>query len=125
MLALAGFLEFPVMKFIGKPEWERIVVLDKKLPINLGFWKKEIEIKINYLEAICISIALMPTIIYGMTKNWITNNIFGIAFSITGIENLSLPNFKTGFILLWGLFFYDIFWVYGKNFNFLIILFNF
>lgn len=26
-----------------------------------------------------------------------------------------LPNFKTGFILLWGLFFYDIFWVYGTD----------
>lgn len=26
-----------------------------------------------------------------------------------------MPNFKTGFILLWGLFFYDIFWVYGTD----------
>jgi minor histocompatibility antigen H13 len=26
-----------------------------------------------------------------------------------------LPDFKTGFILLWGLFFYDIFWVYGTD----------
>lgn len=26
-----------------------------------------------------------------------------------------LPDFKVGFILLWGLFFYDIFWVYGTD----------
>ena len=26
-----------------------------------------------------------------------------------------MPDFKTGFILLWGLFFYDIFWVYGTD----------
>jgi len=52
---------------------------------------------------------------YAATKNWITNNIFGIAFSVVGIENLNLPDFKTGFILLWGLFFYDIFWVYGTD----------
>lgn len=43
------------------------------------------------------------------------NNIFGIAFSISGIKAISLPNFKIGFILLWGLFFYDIFWVYGTD----------
>jgi len=43
------------------------------------------------------------------------NNLFGIAFSICGIESLVLPSFKVGFILLWGLFFYDIFWVYGTD----------
>jgi minor histocompatibility antigen H13 len=60
-------------------------------------------------------LALGPAVIYAGTKNWITNNIFGLSFSVVGIENLSLPNFKTGFILLWGLFFYDIFWVYGTD----------
>jgi len=30
-------------------------------------------------------------------------------------KGLSLPNFKVGFILLWGLFFYDIFWVFGTD----------
>ena len=28
---------------------------------------------------------------------------------------MNLPNYKTAFILLWGLFFYDIFWVYGTD----------
>jgi minor histocompatibility antigen H13 len=28
---------------------------------------------------------------------------------------LNLPSFKISFILLWGLFFYDIFWVYGTD----------
>lgn len=32
-----------------------------------------------------------------------------------GIYNLVIPNFKVGFLLLWGLFFYDIFWVYGTD----------
>lgn len=59
--------------------------------------------------------SLFPALLYAFTKNWITNNIFGIAFSVVGIESLNLPDFKTGFILLWGLFFYDIFWVYGTD----------
>mmetsp|Transcript_37950 Transcript_37950/g.33979 ORF Transcript_37950/g.33979 Transcript_37950/m.33979 type:complete len:119 (+) Transcript_37950:509-865(+) len=50
-----------------------------------------------------------------MTKHWLLNNLFGVAFSIGGIESLVLPNFQIGFILLWGLFFYDIFWVYGTD----------
>lgn len=49
------------------------------------------------------------------SRYWLTNNIFGISFSIIGISNMNLPSFKIGAILLWGLFFYDIFWVYGTD----------
>ncbi|RZS12615.1 hypothetical protein BHM03_00044088, partial [Ensete ventricosum] len=49
---------------------------------------------------------------YVLKKHWLANNILGIAFCIQGIEMLSLGSFKTGAILLVGLFFYDIFWVF-------------
>ena len=49
---------------------------------------------------------------YALKKHWLANNILGLAFSIQGIEMLSLGSFKTGAILLVGLFFYDIFWVF-------------
>jgi len=90
-------------------------VINKKFTLNLIFTKQEIHLEYNYLQCICLAISIFPTIIYAMTKNWIYNNVFGIAFSVVGIENLLLPNFKVGFILLWGLFFYDIFWVYGTE----------
>lgn len=67
------------------------------------------------MNVVSFIVALAPTIYYFMTKNWIANNIFGIAFSISGIQSIILPDFKIGFILLWGLFFYDIFWVYGTD----------
>ena len=47
-----------------------------------------------------------------MKKNWILNNILGMAFSVFGIENLTLGEYKVGLILLSLLFFYDIFWVF-------------
>ena len=50
--------------------------------------------------------------IYFLKKNWILNNIIGMAFSIFGIETLALGEFKVGMILLGLLFFYDIFWVF-------------
>lgn len=52
---------------------------------------------------------------YLMKKHWIANNLFGIAFAINGVELLHLNNVVTGCILLSGLFFYDIFWVFGTD----------
>ncbi|OQS04444.1 aspartyl protease family A22B [Thraustotheca clavata] len=49
------------------------------------------------------------------TKHFVLNNIFGISLSIKGIESLSLGSYKVGAILLCGLFFYDIFWVFGTD----------
>ncbi|POO03924.1 Peptidase A22B, signal peptide peptidase [Trema orientale] len=49
---------------------------------------------------------------YASQKHWLANNILGLAFCIQGIEMLSLGSFKTGAILLAGLFVYDIFWVF-------------
>merc|ERR1712008_34384 len=43
------------------------------------------------------------------------NNILGICFCIKGVEKYSLGTYKIGAILLIGLFFYDIFWVFGTE----------
>ena len=68
--------------------------------------------KINQLNVITFIIGLLVGCIYFMKKNWILNNILGMAFSIFGIENLMLGEYKVGLILLSLLFFYDIFWVF-------------
>jgi len=52
---------------------------------------------------------------YFMHKHWLANNLFGMAFAINGVELLHLNKVVTGCILLGGLFFYDIFWVFGTN----------
>ncbi|EWM21510.1 signal peptide peptidase family protein [Nannochloropsis gaditana] len=49
------------------------------------------------------------------SKHWMLNNGFGIAFCIQGLERISLGSYKVGAILLTGLFFYDIFWVFGTE----------
>lgn len=49
---------------------------------------------------------------YVMEKHWLANNALGLAFSLQGIEFLTLDSIQTGAILLIGLFFYDIFWVF-------------
>jgi len=52
---------------------------------------------------------------YIFTKHWISNNIFGLAFSMNAVSLLQIGSFQTGVILLSGLFFYDIFWVFGTE----------
>ena len=49
---------------------------------------------------------------YFAEKHWLANNVLGLAFSVQGIEHLSLGAVSTGVILLSGLFVYDIFWVF-------------
>ncbi|CAF5000030.1 unnamed protein product [Rotaria sp. Silwood1] len=49
---------------------------------------------------------------YLLKRHWISNNIFGIAFSINAIEILHFNKVINGCILLGGLFIYDIFWVF-------------
>lgn len=49
---------------------------------------------------------------YIMEKHWLANNALGLAFSLQGIEFLTLDSIQIGVILLTGLFFYDIFWVF-------------
>jgi minor histocompatibility antigen H13 len=60
-------------------------------------------------------ICALPVLLYYVTKYWILNNIFGILFSIVAIRSMNLGSFYVGFLLLWLLFFYDIFWVYGTD----------
>ena len=49
---------------------------------------------------------------YCATKHWLANNALGLAFSLQGIEHLSLGSTQVGGLLLAGLFVYDIFWVF-------------
>ncbi|RNA29096.1 minor histocompatibility antigen H13 [Brachionus plicatilis] len=64
---------------------------------------------------VCFLISLAIGVWYFLKKHWIANNIFGLAFAVNGIEFLQLNKVLNGFILLGGLFFYDVFWVFGTN----------
>jgi len=89
--------------------------------------KKEEILKLSFSKIhIALAIlAIVVTVTYSLTKNWILSNMLGLAFSITTIPLLKLDSFKTGVLLLSALFFYDIFWVFftpvmvtvAKNFD--------
>ncbi|XP_053103670.1 minor histocompatibility antigen H13 isoform X3 [Hemicordylus capensis] len=66
-------------------------------------------------DLVCLAMSSVVGVWYLLKKHWIANNLFGLAFSLNGVELLHLNNVSTGCILLGGLFVYDVFWVFGTN----------
>jgi minor histocompatibility antigen H13 len=81
------------------------------------FWKSNDPYELEFGKADIIGLIAASAIgvWYVYTKHWISNNILGLSFSIQGVAMLSLGSYKVGCILLGGLFFYDIFWVFGTD----------
>jgi minor histocompatibility antigen H13 len=69
----------------------------------------------DYVDMISLALAACVGVAYMLTKHWILNNLFGIAFAITGVELIAIGSFQIGCIMMLGLFFYDIFWVFGTD----------
>jgi minor histocompatibility antigen H13 len=95
--------------------------------------RKERKLTIPFLDELefsMLDVLLMPAAVafcywYYQKKHWVANNVLGLAFSLQGVEHLSLGTVQNGVILLCGLFFYDVFWVFctpvmvsvAKNFD--------
>jgi len=91
----------------------------KKISHPLPEWilPEDFEIGMNLTATDLVSIGLACGVValYFQKKYWAFNNVLGICFCMQGIERLSLGTYKIGAILLVGLFFYDIFWVFGTD----------
>lgn len=94
---------------------QRKVIKHVKTHKFLKSWFEIEDFDISIASIICVIIVSIPVILYCITKYWALNNVFGILFSIMALRNIDLSSFKVGFMLLWFLFFYDIFWVYGTD----------
>ncbi len=73
------------------------------------------DFELALIDIIGIVMALAACAWYLLTNHWASNNLFGILFSIEGIQKVGLGSYYNGFVMLSGLFFYDIFWVFGTE----------
>lgn len=63
-----------------------------------------------------LPLACIPSGFYMFNgRSVLLNNILGMSFVHTALSQLKLDSFKTGTILLSGLFVYDIWWVFGTE----------
>ena len=91
------------------------VILSIKIPTVLQGILEIKKFELSIARIISILVVCVPVGFYFMTKHWALNNIFGVLFSVVALKTLNLSSTKTGMFLLWALFFYDIFWVYGTD----------
>jgi len=77
--------------------------------------KNQFDINFSRKSLVVVAAAVACGGCYLYNQHWLANNIIGLCFAIQGVEMLSLPNYKTGAMLLGGLFFYDVFWVFGTD----------
>lgn len=70
------------------------------------------EITINMYNIIIYGASFAICTLYFFTKSLILSNILGFIFSLQAIQSVAIDSCLAAFVLLGGLFFYDIFWVF-------------
>lgn len=103
-------------KKLREATFSKEIKINHPLPKMIGGdspWDLSIELSLSDFIALIGSIIF--SIIYFQKKHWTMNNVLGICFCLQGIERFSLGTYKTGAVLLCGLFLYDIFWVFGTD----------
>lgn len=92
------------------------------IPFHLQFTQGEgdaresvVDYQFNTHDLVCLGLCSVVGVWYILKKHWLANDLLGMAFAVNGVELLHLNNVVTGCILLGGLFFYDIFWVFGTD----------
>lgn len=84
----------------------------KVFRISIPFTSIHQDVFLSSVDFLGLPLSLVLCMWYAFTRNWIGNNILALSFSIVGVETISLGSVAIGSLLLWGLFFYDIFWVF-------------
>ena len=105
-----------ISSYASKDLKAKLDTLDKNILFERKDWfGYEFKVQISLLDVYLGIVSGLICIAYVVYQHWLTNNIIGIFFCIFAIQNLFLGNFKIGTLLLIGLFFYDIFWVFGTD----------
>lgn len=111
--ALATMLVTITKTTLGPSRWAKQTKYKLRLTRNTAdvlFTLRFTDWHIGYL--------LLSAVLSGLswyTKQWMLSNLFALSFSFNAITLLKLDSFKTGTVLLGGLFIYDVWWVFGSS----------
>lgn len=113
-----GFMGASVIGSFLTPKIDTVFPHISNVPLyknKLKVLGHEQEFDITMHSAIAYSISGLIGLLYVLTSHWTLNNLLGVCFTIGGIMLLKVSKFSTVMLLLWLLFFYDIFWVFGSD----------
>merc|ERR1719402_2189569 len=114
IFALSHMLSPLVLKMV--PRAVPVIPFHLKFTQGTGEAKEAIlDYEFDSHDLVCLGLCSVVGVWYLLKKHWIANNLLGMAFAVNGVELLHLNNVITGCILLGGLFFYDVFWVFGTD----------
>ena len=84
-------------------------------PFKIPILGEVVDLQRTLPELIALIPAVIFSIFYLKTKHFMLNNVLGISFCVQTIERVSIGSYAVGAVLLIGLFFYDIYWVFNTD----------
>ncbi|KAG1751510.1 signal peptide peptidase-domain-containing protein [Suillus paluster] len=101
---------------LGNERWK---TFDRNRLLVLKGPRELVSVSLRTPTLLLFPLALIPSVLYSRSetsrKSALITDILALSFSHNAISLLKLDSFKTGCILLSGLFVYDIYWVFGTD----------
>ncbi|KAI0769775.1 signal peptide peptidase-domain-containing protein [Trametes elegans] len=102
---------------VGESRWQRF---DKVQLLVLKGPRELLSVSLRTPSLFLIPLGSIPSIVYtfgdsATRRSALLTDLLALSFSHNALSLLKLDSFKTGCVLLSGLFFYDIWWVFGTE----------
>jgi len=101
---------------IGKDRWRKF---DRNRLLLLRGPLEVFSLSFRTPTLLLLPLGMLPSILYsfsgGSRKSALLTDVLALSFSFNALSILKIDSFRTGCILLTGLFFYDIYWVFGTE----------
>ncbi|KAG1777745.1 signal peptide peptidase-domain-containing protein [Suillus placidus] len=99
---------------VGEERWKKF---DRNRVLVLKGPREMVSVSLRTPTIALFPLALIPSVLFNTSsgKSALITDILALSFSHNAICLLKIDSFKTGCILLSGLFFYDIYWVFGTD----------
>lgn len=110
-LALSQALVASSRTIVGRELWSKLP--NFRLSLDQRGHGRLFKLSFTTVHVALIAVSALLVGFYIVTKNWIISNLLALSLSLNAIALMSLDSFRTGAIMLGGLFVYDIFWVFA------------
>lgn len=110
-LALSQALVSFTRGVVGRELWKKLP--NFRLSLDQRGQGRIFKLSFTTVDVALVAVSALLVGVYLVTKNWIISNLLALSLSLNAIALMSLDSFRTGAIMLGGLFVYDIFWVFA------------
>ncbi|KAK3819520.1 MAG: peptidase A22B, signal peptide peptidase, partial [Benniella sp.] len=66
--------------------------------------------RFSVVHLFMLPVSAMLSAYYVGTKNWVASNLLAFSFALSTVQMFTLESFKTGVVLMSGMFAYDVYW---------------